>query len=135
MSDKHALDTSALSAMSDWVKRALDANETFDWVANQPLSCPCCGHGADVSESLVGWVISCPECGLRTSWHGKRGWAIAAWNQRACTVEESDEELYLDIMNGLFDDLMAVDKDKAELWARAWPELFGKDEDDGCDLV
>lgn len=38
-------------------------------------------------------------------------------------------------MHGLFDDLMAVDEYKAELWARAWPELFGKDEDDGCDLV
>lgn len=45
-------------------------------------------------------------------------------------VEESDEELYLDIAQGLFDDLMAVDEDKAELWARAWPELFGKENHD-----
>lgn len=60
--------------------------------------------------------------------------AMDAWNQRVCTVDESDEELYLDIAQGLFDDLMAVDEDKAKLWARAWPELFGKDED-GCDLV
>lgn len=49
-------------------------------------------------------------------------------------VAESDEDLYLDIAQGLFDDLMAVDEYKAEAWARVWPELFGE-ENDGCDLV
>lgn len=50
-------------------------------------------------------------------------------------VDESDEELYLDIAQGLFDDLMAVDGGKAKLWARAWPELFGKRREDVCSLV
>lgn len=115
--------------------------------------CPFCGGEAELVESdygmyMTGYAVYCNHCCTKAGVTGRLGeayeWtpiydteakAIAAWNQRVCTVEESDEELYLDIAHGLFDDLMTADKDKAELWARAWPELFGKDEDDGSDLV
>ena len=114
--------------------------------------CPFCGGEAELVESdygmyMTGYAVYCKHCCTKVGVTGRLGeayeWtpiydteseAIAAWNQRVCTVEESDEELYLDIMHGLFDDLARVDKDKAKLWARAWPELFGE-ENDGCDLV
>lgn len=81
---------------------------------------------------------SCPTCWFYNAarWYHKKLDKLEAENAKLReVVDESDEELYLDIAHGLFDDLMAVDEGKAELWARAWPELFGKDEDDGSDLV
>lgn len=109
------------------------------------LPCPFCGGEAKVNTlKWAGGYEATALCKNEPNGHYLNTWdedeekaigrIIEAWNQRVCTVEESDEELYLDIMHGLFDDLMAVDEDKAKLWARAWPELFGK-ENDGCDLV
>lgn len=94
------------------------------------LPCPFCGGEAEIKQTEYGWFY--PAC---TNWSCSCNWceaykteaeAVEAWNTRAWTVADNDAEIPGDVTEGLFRDLMKSDPDTARIWARSWPELFGK---------
>lgn len=66
-----------------------DSDCCFKWLSleeERPLTCPCCGAGARVEQSVecFGYKVVCIGCGLQTGGREKTSEeAVALWNRRA----------------------------------------------------